>query len=256
MQDNILIIAQGSGFMTNALTANLKKAGFSSLTILPDIPAIGGNIGDTAPIILYAGDFVFEKPDVLVYIKDLCAERTKPLFLVGYENELAEIKKTVPAHLITREFTRPFDMKELTETISKINASGEKRSENKHILLVDDDPTFLNIMSDMLSVKYGVTPVRSGMQAIKYLASYKPDLILLDHDMPITSGPQVMEMIRSDSDPAEIPIIFLTGKADRESVMKVMQLKPQGYLLKSESKDKILENIGNFFETNRFKTLI
>ncbi len=93
------------------------------------------------------------------------------------------------------------------------------------------------------------------MQAITYIANHKPDLILLDYDMPITPGPQVMEMIRSEFDSSEIPIIFLTGKSDRESIMRVMKLKPQGYLLKTMSRDDIVAAIDNFFISNKWDYL-
>ncbi len=73
--------------------------------------------------------------------------------------------------------------------------------------------------------------------------------------MPITPGPQVMKMIRSEHNADEIPIIFLTGKADTESVIAVMQLRPQGYLLKTMSKEEIVESIDKFFETNKWKNI-
>ena len=63
-------------------------------------------------------------------------------------------------------------------------------------------------------------------------------------------------MIRSEHNAAEIPIIFLTGKSDRESVMTVMQLKPQGYLLKTMSKEEIVEAVNQFFETKHWKNKI
>ena len=108
-------------------------------------------------------------------------------------------------------------------------------------------------MQEWLSMKYNITITRSGMQAITYIANHTPDLILLDYDMPITPGPQVMEMIRSEHTASEIPIIFLTGKSDRESVMTVMALKPQGYLLKTMSKEQIMESIDHFFETKKWQ---
>ena len=77
--------------------------------------------------------------------------------------------------------------------------------------------------------------------------------ILLIDEMPITTGPKVMEMIRSEPDSEGIPIIFLTGKSDKESVMSVMALKPQGYMLKSSPKKQILDTIDNFFETRKWQ---
>ena len=55
-------------------------------------------------------------------------------------------------------------------------------------------------------------------------------------------------MIRSDKDIADIPVMFLTGKGDRESVKKVKALKPQGYLLKTMPEDFIINMVDEFFE--------
>ena len=108
-------------------------------------------------------------------------------------------------------------------------------------------------MRDRLSGKYDVTVVKSGMQAISYIGQHKPDLMLLDYEMPVTSGPQVMEMLRSEDSTKDIPIVFLTGKSDRDSVLSVMRLRPQGYLLKSTKKEDIIASIDNFFETGTWK---
>ena len=71
--------------------------------------------------------------------------------------------------------------------------------------------------------------------------------------MPVTSGPQVLEMIRSESGTSGIPVIFLTGKGDKESVMKVLALKPNGYLLKSMGKEELLKSVKDFFESEKIK---
>ena len=73
----------------------------------------------------------------------------------------------------------------------------------------------------------------------------------MDYDMPITTGSKVMEMIRSEPETENIPVIFLTGKADRDTVLDVMVLNPQGYLLKNLSQTEIMAAIDNFFENER-----
>lgn len=55
-------------------------------------------------------------------------------------------------------------------------------------------------------------------------------------------------MIRAEHDFADIPVIFLTGRADSESVKKVLSLKPAGYLIKSLKPEDIKKNIDNFFK--------
>jgi DNA-binding NarL/FixJ family response regulator len=69
---------------------------------------------------------------------------------------------------------------------------------------------------------------------------------------PVTSGPQVLEMIRSEISTQNIPVIFLTGKGDKESVMKVVSLKPNGYPLKSLPKDELLKAVNKFFVSNKW----
>ena len=117
--------------------------------------------------------------------------------------------------------------------------------------MVDDDATYLNLVRDWLKDSYRVSVVSSGLQAIKWLGNNKVDLILLDHEMPVTSGPQVLEMLRSDAETASIPVMFLTGKSDKQSVMQVVNLKPEGYMLKNIDKDELLQKLDTFFRKQR-----
>ena len=54
-------------------------------------------------------------------------------------------------------------------------------------------------------------------------------------------------MLRSEEDTRDIPVFFLTGKGDKESVMAVVSLKPQGYFLKSIEREELLEKVKEFF---------
>ena len=58
-------------------------------------------------------------------------------------------------------------------------------------------------------------------------------------------------MIRSEAEFADIPVIFLTSKGDKESVMKVMELKPDGYLLKTMPPEQIKKSVDDFFERRK-----
>ena len=134
-------------------------------------------------------------------------------------------------------------VKSVTEYLNKLD-SGEFR---KSILIVDDDPGYLGLVREWLRGTYKVYMANSGLQAIKWLGKNKVDLILLDHEMPITSGPQVLEMLRNDEETMSIPVMFLTGKGDKESVMKVVSLRPEGYFLKNIQKAELLEKLNEYF---------
>ncbi len=250
MEKNILLISGGGGFMIDALANNLKKtAGFNITKAAPYVEEIKAGAEEAEILLLYAGDYIQNSEDMLVFLKDLCDGSSKILCVIGYDRELAVIGNSIPDSSITRKFTRPFDMRKLAEDLAAVTDpdSGKEPEKMKSILLVDDDSSFLKMMQTWLSPHYHVTIVNSGMQAITYIAKNTPDLILLDYDMPITPGPQVLEMIRSEPDSANIPVIFLTGKSDRESIDKVMRLDPQGYLLKSMPKQEILDAVNNYF---------
>ena len=248
----ILLISSGFGFMVDALNNNLKKEGFKTEFAEPVVKDIEARKKDCDVILLLAGDFVYSATDALVYLKDITTDEERPLCVIGYDEELEQVRQYIPENYFKQTFKRPFDGKYIAEELKSIAEMNEEKKRGKKILLVDDDLTYLKMLQGWLSDKYRITVVKSGMQAITYLANHVPDLILLDYDMPITPGPQVMEMIRSEYNAKEVPIIFLTGKSDRESILSVMKLKPQGYLLKTMSRDDIVAAVDDYFETHKW----
>lgn len=118
----------------------------------------------------------------------------------------------------------------------------------KKILVVDDSNFMLTLMQDLLKNDYEVQTATSGLSAIRCIALNRPDLVLLDYEMPVCKGSQILEMIRADAEFSNISVIFLTGKADRESVRKVLEFKPDGYLSKALEPEAIKREIDRFFE--------
>ena len=121
--------------------------------------------------------------------------------------------------------------------------------------MVDDSGTMLRNVKGWLEESYQVSLANSAAMAIKAIATNRPDLVLLDYEMPIVDGKQVLEMIRSEHDFADIPVIFLTSREDQETKDAVMALKPEGYLLKSMEPGEIVKSIDDFFGGLRRKEL-
>ena len=84
-------------------------------------------------------------------------------------------------------------------------------TEKRHIIVVDDNPVLLRNMRNMLQDKYRVTLATSAAQCMKAMGQDRPDLIILDYEMPVVDGKQTLEMIRAEDDYKEVPVIFLTG---------------------------------------------
>ncbi len=122
-----------------------------------------------------------------------------------------------------------------------------ERPVRRNILVVDDSDFMRARIVKLLAEHYEVSEVASSVAAIQSIAMNKPDLIVLDYEMPVCDGRQALEMIRNEKNTADIPVVFLTGKGDRESVRKVMALKPEGYLLKSMPDAEIKKYIDGLF---------
>ncbi len=120
-------------------------------------------------------------------------------------------------------------------------------SHKKKILIVDDSTFILKTMQRLLGSDYEIMTATSGMSAIRSIVLDKPDLVLLDYEMPVCKGSQILEMIRSEEEFVDIPVIFLTSRVDKEGVQKVLEFKPNGYLSKSLSPEVIKKEIDNFF---------
>ncbi|MBQ7725022.1 MAG: response regulator [Lachnospiraceae bacterium] len=251
VRKSVLVISKGSTFMVDAVCSNLKAAGFTVTTSPPNIKELKLHVDETDMYLFYLGDYLDSVTDTLVYLKDLIIEHEKSLNVIGDDAELSMLGRVISEEHWDNVFPRPLDIKHMVEVMNNAAEKNTDDFKKKNILLVDDDPAFLKMVKEWLSSKYKVTIVSSGMQAITYIAKNTPDLILLDYEMPVTTGPQVLEMIRSEMSTSNIPVIFLTGKGDKQSITKVLRLKPDGYILKTAGREKLLEQISHYFETRK-----
>ncbi len=115
-----------------------------------------------------------------------------------------------------------------------------QENKKKHILVVDDNAIMLRNIRNMLMEEYRVSMATSGEQGMDIMYEDRPDLIILDYEMPGTNGKETLERIRADEKYRDIPVIFLTGFADKEHVDAVLSLKPAGYFVKPPVQLKLL----------------
>lgn len=149
-------------------------------------------------------------------------------------------------HLLISSFWIPLDATNAMSEIEKYLLEKEKNVKRK-VLIVDDSITIRQRIKQLLSVDYQVSEVGSGVAAFRSITLDRPDLVLLDYEMPVCDGVHVLEMLHSEKEFADIPVIFLTCRDDKESVNKVLSLKADGYLLKYLNPMDIKKRIDNFF---------
>ena len=247
MENQVMIMGVKESFLVKALEKKLAEAEYVPFFCKAEVDEIHKNWKEASLLVYYLDTQEHLKPDVLHFLQEHLSENGKHLLLVGDKMDLDSFCKGGLEKHVVASFTRPLDMERLLETIADCVHSDLLESRKKKILIVDDDTTYLGVVRDWLKDSYTVLMANSGLQAIKVLGGHPVDLILLDHEMPVTSGPKVLEMLRHDPETSSIPVIFLTGKSDKESVMQVMGLKPQGYLLKTTTQEELLYQLNKYF---------
>ena len=245
---NILIITEKNSLLVRSAMEHFKELEYNVVVEDLDVQKISKLKDSFEALILYMESDGYEKTQDIIYLRDKAVEEDIPIFYMGDEAE--ELKKLIPEHVLQHIFQRPIDIKQAVQKIDEYVKKYGSHSKKK-ILVVDDSGAMLRNIKGWLEEKYQVILANSGAMAIKYLATNRPDLVLLDYEMPVVDGSQVLEMIRTETEFSDIPVIFLTSKNDKESILKVMALKPEGYLLKTMEPDKIVQEIDNFFEKRK-----
>ncbi len=249
MDKRVLLIGIQKSFMVNAIVVGLQKADYEVVKVEPDPSAIEA-VGDKPGIyILYMGDLSPDDSEVLKYLNEHIDSERFLLYIIGNHEELTLALLYIAKEKIQETYLRPLDVKLLTQHLDMVvDYSSVDESLRKKVLIIDDDGAMLRMMKTWLSVKYHVYMASSGKIALTFLMQNPVDLILLDYEMPVMNGPDVLKAIRETPEIKNTPVIFLTAKDDKESVMKVVSLKPAKYLLKSMPKEKLIGSIDDFFK--------
>ncbi len=250
MGGSVMIITHQFSVVVKSIEKGLTDRKFEVILNKDDINQIKENADNVGAFILYLQDSVVGDMELVKSIVRMCdtfKDLKRNVILIGSENNKEEFFGAVPALMEYSWIDRPVDMDllyyEIDNEIRRTNSAKEK----KKILIIDDDPFYAKMISTWLS-NYKVETARDGMDGISWLAKNETDLILLDYEMPIVDGAQVLEMLRTHPDTSSIPVIFLTGIGTKESISRVMKLKPQGYILKSTTNEELNRSIEEFFK--------
>lgn len=100
------------------------------------------------------------------------------------------------------------------------------------ILIVDDNPTNIDLLRDILSTGYRFGVAKNGVKALEYIRKHKPDLILLDVMMPEMDGFEVCRTLKNDSDYQDIEVIFITALSDAKYIAQGFEVGAVDYITK------------------------
>ncbi|MBN1121068.1 MAG: response regulator [Anaerolineae bacterium] len=125
---------------------------------------------------------------------------------------------------------------------------GKRRSSRessvRHALVVDDSLSVRRVVCSFLKrVGWQATAVKDGIDAMEQLAHTRPDVMLVDIEMPRMNGYELLSQIRSDPKLKNIPVVFLTSRSASKHRNRAEELKVDGYIVKPYREDQLLETL-------------
>ncbi len=265
MEIKVMVTGKNRRIAANISEHLASDKGYRVVSCDPRYDAIFKAIPQERPriIIICLGDEVRESVKIFDALMDREEIKGIAVVVVATEEDLRVFKENVRLDNIYY-LPRPVSILELYNILNEIERKlgtepkivpkkeeprirepGENTGiQRKRILVVDDDAEQLSQIKGNLEEFYNITAVRSGFDALKYLEKHEVDLMLLDYMMPVMDGPKVLYRLRTTRAHTNLPVIFLTGVTEREKVVKTLvELRPQGYIIKPSKKSEIVAKI-------------
>ncbi|MEA3405213.1 MAG: fused response regulator/phosphatase [Pseudomonadota bacterium] len=129
-------------------------------------------------------------------------------------------------------------------------------SDQAYILAVDDEPINRFVIEDLLDETYELTLLESGQACIESVQQRKPDLILLDINMPTMDGYEVCRLLQENPDTQDIPVVFLTAKIQVSDEQKGLELGAVDYITKPFSEALLLARIKTHLSLSLSKKML
>ncbi len=166
----------------------------------------------------------------------------------GY-NYLYEASKLNPNNVVLSSQVNALLIR--LEDIRKHDETANTMSKGKTILVVDDSPTVRKLIAGKLEKSgHNVFCSADGVEAIEMLAGMKPDLILLDINMPRMDGYQTCKSIRSKDVTKDIPVVMISGKDGFFDKVRGRMAGTTGYITKPFGPETLMKTVETYLSGN------
>jgi CheY-like chemotaxis protein len=129
----------------------------------------------------------------------------------------------------------------------------KKKTDQARILVVDDEPDLISTIKCRLEwAKCHVITAANGKEGLQAAADEKPDLILLDNNMPEMTGPQMLERLKNDPDLKNIPVIMVTALCEPKDIAAVSSHGIAGYITKPFDFADLMNKITSILQNKKF----
>ncbi|MFH2007615.1 MAG: ATP-binding protein [bacterium] len=124
----------------------------------------------------------------------------------------------------------------------------EPLGQRPRVVVIDDDPEALDLIAAILEPDFDVAVFRSSQQAMEHLGQYAADLVLLDWMMPVMDGLSMLKHLKTAAKTVEIPVVFISGKADEPSIQLALESGAQAYLVKPFTYNALREEVARWVQ--------
>jgi len=119
------------------------------------------------------------------------------------------------------------------------------------ILVVDDDPTIIQIYKIALSASYDLSVAYNGKEALEMAISDPPALIVMDIMMPVMDGLEALEKLKESAATAKVPVILLTAQVQPKDVIAGYNTGADYYITKPFTNKELLNGIKMFLSEKK-----
>jgi CheY-like chemotaxis protein len=125
----------------------------------------------------------------------------------------------------------------------------KKRSGRPKILIVDDEPDYITTIQCRLEWShYDVITASDGQEGLEKVMKERPDLVLLDTNMPVMNGHEVLERLKQHEELKNIPVIMVTALCEAQDVAKASSYGVADYVAKPFDFSDLVEKIAKALE--------
>ena len=117
----------------------------------------------------------------------------------------------------------------------------------KQVLIVEDNVLNMKLFNDLLEAHgYSTLKSSSGLEGFELARNHRPDLILMDIQLPEVSGIDIIKLLKENDDLRRIPVIAITAFAMKGDEERIRESGCEGYLSKPISVSKFIETVRSF----------
>ncbi|MFK7934016.1 MAG: response regulator [Saprospiraceae bacterium] len=147
-------------------------------------------------------------------------------------------------------FVKPFKFDKVVDNPTPAeNLSAKKKlTDAKQILIVEDNLELCDFFNTFLGQKFNLDFAHHGEEALAFLETQRPDLIMSDIMMPVMDGMKLLTRLKKDDHLSNIPVLMLTAKTDSFAQAKALRIGVDDYLLKPFDSDVLVAHIDNLLE--------